>query len=449
MRTIVFILAAVVFCSAVFAAEKDAGLVLHYTFDKGAGRTVRDKSGHGNDGTIRGKTDWVKEKSYTALRFNGTDTYVECPPNPSLELSKAGTREVWCQPEAIQGGLISWYPELMPEGSSYAWREREFLENRLGLTFMSTRYYGTALTGFVSDGTHGCGRIGEPWRFNIYVEIGQWSHFALTFDGARMRLYQNGRLRSWRPQNGCPEVKGVPLRVGVVGHLSKGHFRGCLSEVRVYDRVLSPREIAAQYVRGAGARGLKTGLRMSPLLYAKRGKLIVEVDVIHVQPLSSTAQLKVELKDVAKNIVQQVSREVPQGADTVEVEFDTRELRAGAYEIQATVVDRDGAVGETVTEKWQFPTAAQLLDTEPGTKILNNLVTELVNLDSIPAQPSYREIPFTNPRRGWVFVSLTAALRIYATTPAMHSHTQRLVADTLWVLPTLYLWAQQERIFFR
>ncbi len=45
-------------------------------------------------------------------------------------------------------------------------------------------------------------------------------------------------------------------------------------------------------------------------------------------------------------------------------------------------------------------------------KVLNNLVTELVNLKSIPAKPAYQEISFTNPREGWVFISGTTRLDI-------------------------------------
>ena len=45
-------------------------------------------------------------------------------------------------------------------------------------------------------------------------------------------------------------------------------------------------------------------------------------------------------------------------------------------------------------------------------KVLNNLVTELVNLESIPAKPAYQEIAFTNPREGWVFISGTTRLDI-------------------------------------
>ena len=43
-------------------------------------------------------------------------------------------------------------------------------------------------------------------------------------------------------------------------------------------------------------------------------------------------------------------------------------------------------------------------------KVLNNLVTELVNLKSIPSKPAYQEISFTNPREGWIFISATTRL---------------------------------------
>jgi hypothetical protein len=55
MRTIIFTLVVAMCCGAGLAAEKDSGLILHYTFGEGADTTVRDKSGHGNDGTITGK----------------------------------------------------------------------------------------------------------------------------------------------------------------------------------------------------------------------------------------------------------------------------------------------------------------------------------------------------------------------------------------------------------
>ena len=44
-------------------------------------------------------------------------------------------------------------------------------------------------------------------------------------------------------------------------------------------------------------------------------------------------------------------------------------------------------------------------------KVLNNLVTELVNIKSVPAKPAYQEIAFTNPREGWIFVSASTSVK--------------------------------------
>ncbi len=403
MRTIVIILALAAMCSIVIAAEKDTGLVLHYTFEKITDSTLQDKSGHGNDGTIKGKVDWKKEKSYSALRFNGKDTRIECPPSPSLELSDAGSLEIWCRPESMAGGLLSWHT-----GASAA-------ERRLALTFIKHWYYGTGLTGFAGNGTEVWGGMREPWKFSLLLlEPGPWYHFVLSFDGNRMRLYQNGRQITSTPQEVSLVVKDVPLRIGVAEGPGAGAFRGDIGEVRIYNRALAPQEIAAHYRSSAQAMGHQKILQLTPRLYATRGELEVEADLLSFAPLPEAAKVKMELRDTNKRLVQQAEREVAQGAESVGVPFDTHALQGGAYEISAVLLGRDGAqIGETAVEKWEFPARAQRAEAKPGVKILNNLVTELVNLDSVPAKPAYREVSFTNPREGWVFVSSTSRLDRY------------------------------------
>ena len=109
MRMMVIALTVAVMCSTAFAAEKDSGLVLHYTFDKSAGSTIQDKSESGNNGKILGGTRWVKGKFGSGLEFNGTDGYVDCGAKPSLDIGKAGTIMFWFKPKTTpQGGLVGW-----------------------------------------------------------------------------------------------------------------------------------------------------------------------------------------------------------------------------------------------------------------------------------------------------------------------------------------------------
>ncbi len=82
MRTIIFALVVAVCCGAVLAADKDSGLVLHYTFDKGA---VQDQSGLGNDGKVLGGAKLVTGEFGSAMEFNGTAT-LTIPLNASVAL---------------------------------------------------------------------------------------------------------------------------------------------------------------------------------------------------------------------------------------------------------------------------------------------------------------------------------------------------------------------------
>ena len=71
----VIILAVAVLCSIALAAEKETGLVLHYTFDKGADSILQDESGRGNNGEILGGAKRVTGKFGSALGFNGCTVY--------------------------------------------------------------------------------------------------------------------------------------------------------------------------------------------------------------------------------------------------------------------------------------------------------------------------------------------------------------------------------------
>jgi hypothetical protein len=109
MRNVILALVVAVCCGAVVAAENEAGLVLHYSFDKSADSTLRDKSGSENHGQILGGTRWVKGEFGSALEFNGTDGYIDCGAKPSLNIGKAGTIAFWFKPKTRpQGGLVAW-----------------------------------------------------------------------------------------------------------------------------------------------------------------------------------------------------------------------------------------------------------------------------------------------------------------------------------------------------
>ena len=71
-----------------------------------------------------------------------------------------------------------------------------------------------------------------------------WSHLATTYDGTTLRLYVNGVQVSSSPFSGPVPVSGSPLRIGGNSVWSEW-FAGQIDDVRIYNRVLSASQIAA------------------------------------------------------------------------------------------------------------------------------------------------------------------------------------------------------------
>jgi hypothetical protein len=77
------------------------------------------------------------------------------------------------------------------------------------------------------------------------IPVNRWSHLALTYDGATLRLYVNGSLASSRATTGTIKRTTDPLWIGG-NHPYGEYFQGLIGQVRVYDRVLSPPEVRAE-----------------------------------------------------------------------------------------------------------------------------------------------------------------------------------------------------------
>jgi len=77
---------------------------------------------------------------------------------------------------------------------------------------------------------------------NARLPINAWSHVALTFDGATLRLYINGTLNTATSVSGATATSALPLRIG--GNSIWGEFfSGRIDDVRIYNRPLSSSEV--------------------------------------------------------------------------------------------------------------------------------------------------------------------------------------------------------------
>jgi hypothetical protein len=76
------------------------------------------------------------------------------------------------------------------------------------------------------------------------VPLNAWTHLAVTYDGAALKVFVNGTQVASRPNSGPLYSTTDPLRLG--GNLVWGeYFRGLIDEVRVYDRPLTAAQIQA------------------------------------------------------------------------------------------------------------------------------------------------------------------------------------------------------------
>ena len=196
------------------------GLVAAYAFDETSGTKVHDLSGNGNEGVISG-ADWTADGRFgSALSFDGASSLVQVPSSASLNLGSAMTLEAWVNPAAAQSG---WRTIVQREVDGY----------------------------FLHAGSNGALRPAGGGTFNgkmkftaasSAITVGAWTHLALTYDGANLRLYVNGALASTTARTGALETSNNPLRIG--GNVPYGeYFQGLIDEVRVYNRALATAEI--------------------------------------------------------------------------------------------------------------------------------------------------------------------------------------------------------------
>jgi hypothetical protein len=199
-----------------------AGLVAAYAFNEGAGTIAADASGNGRAGTISGAT-WVAGGRFgRALSFDGVNDWVTVADASGLDLTTAVTLEAWVKPTALSGWRTVVLKELTGAGLCYALYAHDNEPHPAG---------------YIRTGSD------EPQvPGTVQLPVGSWSHVALTYDGAQLRLYVNGLLAGSRNQAGLMAVSNGPLRIG--GNSVWGeYFAGLIDEVRVYNRALSQTEI--------------------------------------------------------------------------------------------------------------------------------------------------------------------------------------------------------------
>lgn len=224
------------------SAVPTTGLVAWYRLNLGSGD---DNTTYNNNGTAYNTSSATNRKGSTGLatRFNGTSSYIQVPDKSYLSISNTGklSISVWMKVEVLDfpvssGGYVHWLGKGVTNQHEYALRmynKNSDRPNRISC-------YAFNLSGGLGAGSY----------FQDVLSLNQWVHIAAVYDypNNSIKIYKNSVLKDSdtfssydiTPQNGT-----APLRIGTRDFAS--YFKGCLDDLRIYNKVLTQSEINALY----------------------------------------------------------------------------------------------------------------------------------------------------------------------------------------------------------
>jgi len=399
--------------SVVFVGPSRAqdGLVAHYTFEEGPSRRVKDWSGKGNHGTIIDDVQYVKlkgEKGYV-LKFNSGKAHVDCGKRPSLDLTGAVTLSLWFHPQTT------------------AWKgEGGVVGKVMGSYCMS---YGGKCFFYAPAGSN-------------YIQVSplslSWHHVVATFDGKYLKMYLDGKLEAEQLSKVAklPHGENFYLRYPATYLTVEPEYKCMMDDVRVYNRALSENEITRLYQKEAKSSGRHDvtwfdKVKLTAHSFPRSSTVVVDADYAKMSVQAPGANLNLELRKAGGGNVVASHRIAAAGpprkrndnGTPIRLEFEelatlgwaywmqsVESFPPGQYEIRATITDRGGrGIGDPSSIALKLPLGKpDWIKAYDDTKVLNNLVAELLNTRAAQTQ-AQKDYTFSNPRDGWVFVSSTAA----------------------------------------
>jgi hypothetical protein len=212
-----------VLCMALTSTTK-AELVGWWRFDEGSGSVANDSSGNGNNGTINGNPKWVVGYFGSALEFDGTDDWLDCGSDPSLDLT-TWTITFWLKVNENK------------DFNGYIIKGNDAAENYEVLTYGDGHFHFPIL---FTDGSRTYGNT-DP---GICI-VGEWAHYTYSYDSSQgRRFYKNGELVFEDTESGIPQTSTVSLSIGNEQPMSR-YVNGAMDDIRIYNHLLSEPEFLA------------------------------------------------------------------------------------------------------------------------------------------------------------------------------------------------------------
>ena len=216
---------------------------------KGSSNTVIDQSPWNNNGTLvimDPGTSWEVIGGKRALRFNGTNDYVDVPVKSSLQVNTF-TYAAWIY-STVAGSNLDTQNVITygTGGSAYA------IYLSVGGQKVNLYHVGpsTWLTG------------------NTVMSLNTWNHIAGSWDGFTRKVWLNGVLDN-EVADTTATVTGSTVRIGFrVDGLAGSYFSGGINDVRICNRAITPQEIRLLAIRQAIAYERGRPTRMASIAAA-------------------------------------------------------------------------------------------------------------------------------------------------------------------------------------
>jgi len=240
MRYLVVLLT---FCSLAGAEESDGfgvnkGLVLHLAFDK-AGKQAFDKSPKKNHAAVHKAKFIAKGRFGGSYSLDGKGDYLRIPNSPSIEIRKALTVALWVKLHSFgPKGYANENGYIVNKGDDYWWNPG------FALGYSKGSQKALFHVGSPAARKHGVPSL----RSVTKLTANKWYHLAGTYDGAKTRIYINGKLENTRAFKGLIRADKAPVLLGG-GHLGSGQWGNqftvdaAIDDVMIWNRALGDDEV--------------------------------------------------------------------------------------------------------------------------------------------------------------------------------------------------------------
>ena len=238
----------------------------YWPLDEMSGSTAADASGNGNTGTLNGANGlpvWTSGQINGALAFDGTDDAVQIANEPNFDFGTGDfTLAVWAKINLPDTG----FGDFIAKGVVGACCNADgYPGYELG------EYYNTIAFRLEDTDTAGAnGRNTVEVSVSAAPYIGAWHHYAAVRSGNTASLYIDGVLvasNSTTLSAAYNTNNDFPLALGArIYWTTADVLKGSLDDARVYNRALSPSEVADLYTFGAVPPVLSNGKPSENLL---------------------------------------------------------------------------------------------------------------------------------------------------------------------------------------